>query len=195
MFRHEIQDPDTPVTFKQSRKIYFETNKLGHPLDTRTISGFTKGEASVVISELLEGNPADAINTLRTRGASQAAPHQEGPSPAERDGKFEVIFKSAHEAGLKAGTDAVPTPMIVQGYEPISDGVCGFAWINVKPGTSKFAHWLKRTDRARSAYGGGLDIWVSEFNQSLTRKEAYAFAFAAVLETAGINALSQSRID
>jgi hypothetical protein len=59
------------------------------------------------------------------------------------------------------------------------DGVCGFAWVVVKPATSSFAKWLKKTGWADKAYGGGLSIWIGGYNQSMTRKEAHAAAMAS----------------
>ena len=44
---------------------------------------------------------------------------------------------------------------------------CGFAWVNVKPGTSKFAKWLKEKELAsKDSFKGGVTIWVGDFNQS-----------------------------
>ena len=40
-----------------------------------------------------------------------------------------------------------------------------------------------------------VEIWVGEFNQSVTRKEAYAQAFAEVLREAGVTAYASSRKD
>ena len=48
---------------------------------------------------------------------------------------------------------------------------------------------------ASKAYPTGLHFWVGLFNQSMTRKEAYASAFAKVLNEAGIQAYADSRMD
>lgn len=121
---------------------------------------------------------------------------------------FNALYQSAHQAGMEAVAKLQVTPMVVtQHSDPlndaspvqkawyVADGVCGFAWVVVKPATSKFARWLKAQKLARSAYGGGLQIWVSAFNQSMQKKEAYAGAFAAVLRSAGIDAWADSRMD
>jgi hypothetical protein len=47
----------------------------------------------------------------------------------------------------------------------------------------------------RKNYGGGYALSVQDFNQSLTRKEAYAHAFAKVLNDHGITAYTDSRMD
>ena len=63
-----------------------------------------------------------------------------------------TIYEQAHAAGMAAGNGCTPTPMVVgQPTTPlgndidysketyyVSDGVCGFAWINIKPARGKF---------------------------------------------------------
>jgi hypothetical protein len=123
---------------------------------------------------------------------------------------FEAAFAKASAAGKSAGEAKTPRPMIVQEragpfggpvvqewHEP--EGLCGFAWINVSPGNSSFAKWLVKNKLARKAYGGGVDIWISDFNQSVERKEACANEMAKVLkEELGDGKLSiyaSSRLD
>jgi hypothetical protein len=127
------------------------------------------------------------------------------------------LYKRADAAGKAAADAARPTPMIVyepgdpvksllgqddgglaearKVYEPVMDGVCGFAWVTVRPGNSSFARWLKANADARPAYRGGMELWVHDYNQSMTRKEAYAQAFADVLREAGVTAYAGSRMD
>ncbi len=110
---------------------------------------------------------------------------------------FDASYANAVKAGLMAGSDTQPTPMIVGQAKSlysneidetkksyyVSDGVCGFAWIIVKPGTSRFARWLKKMGYARpDSYYGGVSIWISEYNQSMARKEAHAAAMAKALK-------------
>ena len=104
-------------------------------------------------------------------------------------------FRTAHAAGTAAATAAVPEPMHIAGYAPVTEGVCGFAWITIRPGTSHAARYAKRVLRARAGYHGGMEIWVSGYGQSMTRKEAYAEAFATTLRAAGIEATAGSRMD
>jgi hypothetical protein len=121
---------------------------------------------------------------------------------------FEALYAQADAAGRLAAEDAVPTP-IVLGSETapfngvidyskptyyVSEGLCGFAWVNFK-GNTAFGRWAKKAGKADKAYGGGLQVWVSGFGQSVTRKSAYAQAFAAVLTEAGITAYAGSRLD
>jgi hypothetical protein len=125
---------------------------------------------------------------------------------AQAEKRHADLFATAHAAGMAAGEAAAPTPMhvvrrdvvtgqITKRYAPVMDGVCGFAWINVRPGNSPFANWLKKNTHASPAYQGGVEYWVREFNQSMERKEAFARAFARVLQEAGITAYAGSRMD
>lgn len=127
-----------------------------------------------------------------------------------REKQFESIYAEAHEAGMAAGKGITPTPMIVgtpttlfsndiDVNKPIYNvpgGVCGFAWITVKPGNSAFAKWMNKKSYSRKdTYYGGVTVWVSHFGQSMARKEAYADAFAEVLKKYNIKATSMSRMD
>lgn len=129
------------------------------------------------------------------------------------DAHFDELWKRAKLAGLYAGEQAKPNPMVVgqakdltsdeiDPTKPVyyeSEGMCGFAWVNVRPGTSRFARWLKAKDYARrDTYYGGVTIWISEHGQSVARKEAHARAMAETLgELAddGIMVLAMSRLD
>jgi hypothetical protein len=129
--------------------------------------------------------------------------------------EYWAMWDEACAAGLAAGKACKPVPMVVgqavdlfsdkmvPGTESVvEDGVCGFAWVNVRPATSAFCKWWKKnigeaTGReVHRAYEGGYTVlWVGEFNQSMTRKEAYAQAFAEVLRKYGIKASAMSRLD
>jgi hypothetical protein len=81
-----------------------------------------------------------------------------------------------HENPLDDGS-----PVKQQWHVP--QGVCGFAWISVRPGNCGFAHWLKKQGLSKGrAYGGGVQIWVSQYGQSYELKMAYAQAAADVLK-------------
>lgn len=102
-------------------------------------------------------------------------------------------IQAAHRAGTEAGEALVPRPMTVRnegtGQEwHISEGVCGFAWVKVRPGKDrKLGNALKRAGFGK-CYGGGLDYWVSYGGQSYERKMAYARAFAAKMNEADLGA-------
>ena len=120
----------------------------------------------------------------------------------------QTIFQQAKEQGLKAVQQAYVAPMIVQQRQNplndnstlvreyfVSDGVCGFASVTVKPANCKFAKYLVANGLGRKGYGGGVCMSIRDFNQSLTKKEAYAYAFASVLNENGIKAYVESRMD
>lgn len=123
--------------------------------------------------------------------------------------EFQNLYFEANRAGRIAGDACIPQPMVVvQGdlmgkplpgavREVVSGGVCGFAWIKVAPANCRFANWLKKQGLARAAYGGGVQIWVSLYGQSMECKEAYAYAFADVLKAAlpEVSIYAQSRMD
>ena len=118
---------------------------------------------------------------------------------AQRYTEFEALTAAAHAAGIKAGRECQPIPMIVCGstgkpIECVDDGACGFAWIAFA-GNTAFGRWAKKQGLAGSHYPSGLCIWVSEFGQSVERKSAFADAYAQVLRNAGIDAYSGSRLD
>ncbi len=124
---------------------------------------------------------------------------------------FDVMYADADEAGMAAVRKLDVVPMVVGTAKDIfsneidrtkpvyvvPDGPCGFAWVNIKPGTSAFAKWLVKNQMARKdSYYGGVTVWVSQFNQSMQKKEAYAYAFAAVLDGKyGVRAYASSRMD
>ena len=121
-----------------------------------------------------------------------------------------TVYAEAHAAGMAAGNGCTPTPMVVgtpttplgdaidysKDTHYVSDGVCGFAWVNIKPARGKFVKFLKDNNIGRKdSYYGGYTVWVRGFGQSLARKESYARAFADVLTTNGIKAYAMSRMD
>lgn len=129
---------------------------------------------------------------------------------------FEKLLSEADAAGKAAVAKLNVVPMVVAKHvnqmddsSPIeqswfvADGVCGFAWINVKPGNSPFANYLKKSVSETDAIGkphkddyyGGVKIWVHGWNQSMQKKAAYAHGFAGVLQAHGIKANGESRLD
>jgi len=113
---------------------------------------------------------------------------------------YRLIWNEAHKAGAKAADDCTPEPMVVRD-DPnnkiwfVPQGVCGFAWIIVRPATCGFARWCRKNKGTSKAYYGGEQIWVSAYGQSYEKKKAYAGAFAATLYDYGIKAYSAGRMD
>lgn len=136
--------------------------------------------------------------------------------PRKSKAEYKALHAKAHAAGMAAAAKHEPVAMVVGEADGLSDrfkpgaklyhvpgGVCGFAWVNVKPGNCGFAKWLTKTSRpgrpdmklGRTSYYGGIDYSVSDFGQSMSTKEAYAHAYASVLNDAGIRAYAMSRMD
>lgn len=116
----------------------------------------------------------------------------------------DLLFATAWEVAMKKGHEAAqessPIPMTVVGggHTYICEGgVCGFAWILVKPGTCSFARWLVKNGLAKTAYNGGVSYWISEYGQSMERKEAFARAAVNYLRIVmpDLRIYAQSRID
>jgi hypothetical protein len=121
---------------------------------------------------------------------------------------YKAIYEQAIQAGNEAGNAVNPTPMVVQQHRDmlddnspvvksyhVSEGVCGFAWVNVKANTG-FGKWLKKRGICKeTAYHGGYNLWCSGFGQSYDRKCAWASAVSQVLNDNGIKAYYQSRLD
>lgn len=124
---------------------------------------------------------------------------------------YQTIHNECHEAGMIAGANVRVNPMLVGEATSIfsneidynkptyilDDGPCGFAWVNIYPGNCKLANQYKKLGLARPAYGGGVQMWVHEFGQSVDRKYAYAQAYAAKLqELTGVERIyADSRLD
>ena len=130
-------------------------------------------------------------------------------SPSFTTGQAKSIFAEALAAGLAAGDAAKPRAMVVGtpstflgddiDYNKrtyyVSEGVCGFAWVVIRPGNSSLARQSVKLGIGSKAYGGGVSIWVGDHGQSLERKEQHARAYADVLRSYGVNAYLESRMD
>jgi hypothetical protein len=108
--------------------------------------------------------------------------------------KAHELYTEACTVGHKAALAAVTTSMNINGYS-VEGGVCGFAYINIKPARGPLVTFLKAENIGRKSYTGGYDIGVTAYGQSLARKEAYANAFAKVLRDNGISAYGRGMID
>lgn len=128
---------------------------------------------------------------------------------SRREEEYGVIWGKAEEAAELAMATCLPRPMtVVQHSNPfdftspivkeyhVSEGLCGFAWVNIRPGTSAFARWLKKQGHVRAdSYYGGVTHWVSEGGQSIERKKAYAEAMVEVLREYHYDAVAMDRLD
>lgn len=120
------------------------------------------------------------------------------------------LFNAADQAGRKAAAAVTPTPSYVGTAVSLFDnridttkpvyydtaGICGFAWVMIRPGNSSFARWAKAAGFGYAAYGGGVRISARNIGgQSYEIKTAWAGAFAAVLREAGVDAYADGRLD
>jgi len=108
---------------------------------------------------------------------------------------YTLAFRMADAKGKQAAAACTPTPMIVSQHENMADdnspvakqwyvpsGVCGFAWVTIRPANSAVAHFAATLPGWRlDSYSGGIKFWVSDYGQSMETKEAYATAFAKEL--------------
>lgn len=130
-------------------------------------------------------------------------------SAAEREtrvaGHRDLWVRAVAAAG-DAWRACEPAPMVVTDAARgqawiVSEGVCGFANVIVRPGGSSFARWLSKNDLARPHYYGGLSVSVydlcadSRGSQSYDRKVAAARAAAKVLTEGGVRATVDARLD
>lgn len=116
--------------------------------------------------------------------------------------KYAAIHAAAVEAGVVAAANAVVEPMVVVGRSAngsesryvCEGGVCGFASVVVS-GKSGFGRYARRSGLGRPAHPSGIALPVRGYGQSMTRKEAYARGYAAVLNALGVEAYVDSRMD
>lgn len=122
---------------------------------------------------------------------------------------FAAIYAEALNAGKVAATAVTPPTMVLGDADifgkmkpngntyVVQEGVCGFAKVVIKPANSFFVNQLKKSGlrHVNNSYYGGAEFGISEYGQSMVRKECFAAAFAGVLQKYGINAYSESRMD
>jgi hypothetical protein len=122
----------------------------------------------------------------------------------------------ADAAGRAAAEACVPTPMVVGtprdmlgslmggdggGFredEPtyfVSGGICGTAYVLIRPGTSPMARFVKKHRGGWKGHYGGTQFTVRGYGQSFERSMAYAQAYAGVLYDAGIKAYTDSWVN
>lgn len=195
---------NNPATPRQTFCLYCATGKDFRPLN------LSKEVASQIIGAIqpFRGNKKSALEIAEKllNGQTVSAPI----AALSKSEQFQILFDKAWAAGREAAQSAQVVPMIVgHPTSPLGDdinpdkpvyfvegGVCGFAWVSVRPGNCSFANWLKKNDLGRTdSYAGGVVVSISDYGQSLQRKESHAHAMAKVLRDAGIKAYGESRID
>jgi hypothetical protein len=126
---------------------------------------------------------------------------------------YDILVK-ASEAAEAAVRACQPRPIIVGEAIGLSNeideskptyfiegGVCGFASVVIKPARGKLVAELKKRGIGSAHYYGGYAVSSWEFAPSIRRDQSYERACAAaagavkVLQSYGINAYVDSRID
>ena len=133
--------------------------------------------------------------------------------PSKAQPNWHALYRAAHEAGQVAADAAVPTPMLVGTAVGLSDiidetkpvyvvrgGLCGFAYIIVRPARGGFVNWMRDNGIGYKHYYGGWTIPARpltppDLSQSVEIKEKYARAFAGVLRDHGINCTVETMLD
>ena len=171
-----MNNPDEKATPRQTWALFCLTKK-----DHRN-AGLTKQEASDLIEYYKANKPGSEAH--------------------------EKLYAEANKAGIAAANALTPTPMVVEQHanqlddtSPVTkqwtvpSGVCGFAWVNIRPATTSFARWLKKEGIVRKSYYGGIDISIMAYGQSMEKKSAHAHAMADYLSDHGITAYANERMD
>ena len=121
------------------------------------------------------------------------------------------IIDEAFAAAREAAETAIPHPMIVgqatglfgSGMVPgteeyVSEGLCGFAWVNIKPARGPLIKYCKQNKIGHPGTYGGWSISMGSvtMSQSIERKECAADAFVKVLQKYGVERCwKESRLD
>ena len=192
------------ATKKQLFALYLGTGKC---LELRNMC-LSLEEASGLISRMKKGE--DVTTDLLNLGAETKSPvkrkvDKKGTFPVPID--FAAIYEAADKAGKEAVSKATIKPMVVSAHANmmddnsdvvesyfVADGPCGFASINF-PANTSWARWCKKNNIGSKRIGTGYYIWVSDYNQSMQKKETYARAFSKVLNDNNIKSYYTSQMD
>jgi hypothetical protein len=169
-----MENPNEPATKRQTFALFCMTKR-----DYRN-DGLTKQQASDLIAQL--------------KGEKGESPETKSAKP-----NFQAIWDEAVKAGREAVENMAVSPAIhlSDGNQiPEGHGPCGFAWLILKDARKGFAKWAKEKGIGRAdSYYGGINVWISDYNQSMNKKETFAYAVAGVLSKHGIDARPMSRMD
>lgn len=208
----KCQNPEAKPTRKQTWAVFCMTKQ-----DIRG-KKYTRGEVSQIISDLKSkgkavapdgeeyfsknGNGSTSSNWATDLVAKAEEAGQKAMDDLIKSKKVKPMIVEQHVNQLDDNSP-VEQSWVVDG------GPCGFAFVRVKctNGPSrKFINELKKKGLAGGQndfkdwsksdyYGGFLKSFVLEGGQSLAYKQAYARAYAEVLEAEGINIMVFSRMD
>jgi hypothetical protein len=103
--------------------------------------------------------------------------------------RWDADLAAAYAAGVAAANAIEVVPMTVVGRDRtywVEGGVCGFARVEVRPRNTAFARWLVQyAGWMSSDYHKCVYMNISDYGQSMERKEVFAQAFADRLTRLG----------
>lgn len=105
-----------------------------------------------------------------------------------KDADWKQLWNWSNSAGLCAGEEAVPTPMYIAGFKPISDGECGSAAVRIPDARTGLARWLARCGLGETDGYGGVVVFCPLATQSVDRAIAWARAVILILRLNGLSA-------
>ena len=100
----------------------------------------------------------------------------------------------AHSCGMQRGEKKMPTPMVLETWGTIWEGVCGFGWVFLPSARAPFAKWALKEGIGYAARPG-VHISSKLRTQSVEKNFAYAVGYAEVLRANGIECRAESRLD
>jgi len=116
----------------------------------------------------------------------------------------EAAVKACRPTPIVVGTPTTPLGNQIDETKEtwfVEGGVCGFASVIIKPARGKFVTLLKNRGIGGAHYYGGYSVSSWQFAPSIRRDQSYERACAAaagavkVLQSYGINAYVDARID
>jgi hypothetical protein len=201
--------PDSKAYEKEKAYLWKEYQSL---FDAYSFNRFGERHSPTVdkseMAETILSRPPAATEPITTLTEKPLQPVKELVPSLSGEQLWDFLFVEAHKAGKKAAEETVPTPVTwiaaglddqpLPGAEPstVSEGMCGFAWVKFPADRrKKWGKYLNnREDISLDGYNK-LIMWVRIEGQSIERKEAYAEAFAEVMNENGIKCYAMSRLD
>lgn len=110
------------------------------------------------------------------------------------DARWQAVYDIAHAKGVEAVTAKVATPMVLEKFGTVWDGMCGFGWVDFTDARKPFPKWLVKKGLAY-ATSPGVRMFSNTNEQSIDKNKAYAEAFAKVLQANGVECSTGSRLD
>ena len=190
---------DRPATSRQTFALFCAT---GHDWRKTPVDFDT---ASLMLSKVMGlKNKPSALAICKALASGETPDNViEFPTAPKAPARLSMaqIYDLADKAGKDAAAKCTPVPMAVTTEQGrlivwVNGGVCGFAWVKIRPAMGEFVSYCKRKKLgSTNDYCGGFDIWISAYGQSMELKSAYAAGFANELRSHGIAASAHSRID